>query len=106
MERHPLRLSYLVTGFVFIAVAVIGLVELPSFRPVDLAWIGPGLLVLVGIALVVGTAMQRDDAASATDADLDRTPGADPTAGTAPADGPVASDAALAPGPEQSTPRS
>ena len=60
MERHPLRLSYLVTGLVFVAVAILGLADAWQFRAVDLAWVGPGLLVIVGVALVVGTAMRRD----------------------------------------------
>jgi hypothetical protein len=59
MERHPFRLGYLVTGVLFILVAIVGLAELRLERAVDLAWIGPGLLVLLGVALVVGTAIGR-----------------------------------------------
>jgi cytochrome c-type biogenesis protein CcmH/NrfF len=41
-------------------VAILGLVEIPRIRGTELAWAGPGLLVLLGIVLVVGTAMRRD----------------------------------------------
>lgn len=61
MERHPLSISYLVAGIVFIAVAVVGLADVRVLRLAELAWAGPGLLVLLGIGLVVGTATRRGD---------------------------------------------
>jgi hypothetical protein len=62
MERHPLRISYLVAGIVFVAVAIIGFVDVRLVPVAELVWAGPGLLVALGIALVVGTALRRGDA--------------------------------------------
>lgn len=59
MERHPLRIGHLLAGLVFIAVAIVGLTEVRVLDVAELAWVGPGLLVVLGIALVVGTATRR-----------------------------------------------
>ncbi|MCC5949559.1 MAG: hypothetical protein JJT89_14000 [Nitriliruptoraceae bacterium] len=65
MERHRLRPSYLVAGVVFTAVGVVGVLGGAGLSAGDLRWLGPALLVLLGIALVIGTAARRPDAEAA-----------------------------------------
>lgn len=61
MHRHPFAPSYLIAGLVFVAVAVVGLVGGLGLVVADLRWLGPALLVLLGIMLVIGTATRRGD---------------------------------------------
>ncbi len=60
MHTHRLDLLSLLGGLVFVAIALVGLVDVLAPTVADLRWIGPALLVLFGIALVLGGARRRD----------------------------------------------
>jgi drug/metabolite transporter superfamily protein YnfA len=60
VRTHPFDAVSFTFGAIFVAVAVIGLTDLATLTVVDLRWIGPAVLVLVGVVLVVSAA-RRDD---------------------------------------------
>lgn len=67
MKRHSLDALSLVFGLLFAAVAVVGLTDQLTLTVVDVRWLGPALLVAIGIALVVTAGRSRNgkhDAAS------------------------------------------
>lgn len=67
VERHKLDVLALVSGLVFVGVAVVGLLDAVVLRAADLRWLGPLALVLFGAVLVL-TAGSRQAATSAPDA--------------------------------------
>lgn len=56
MDRHPIDLPALFSGLVFTVIAVLSLTGAVTISLIDLRWIGPALLVGLGVALVVSTA--------------------------------------------------
>ena len=71
MERHELDALSLIGGLVFVAVAALGLTDALVLDLTDLRWVGPALLVVLGVTLVLtagrGRAERRADAAPAFD---------------------------------------
>ena len=66
MHTHRFDLIAFVFGALFAAVGVIGLTETALLTLADLRWIGPAVLVLLGVALVVSAA-RREPRVEATD---------------------------------------
>lgn len=64
MRTNRFDLLSFVFGALFTAVGVIGVSDMAVLDFADLRWIGPGLLVLIGVALVISAA-RRDDTAEA-----------------------------------------
>ncbi|MFA9431456.1 hypothetical protein [Egicoccus sp. AB-alg2] len=79
METHRFDLLSFVFGALFAAVGVLGLTEVALITLADLRWIGPAVLVLLGLALVVSAA-RRDSRDGADDLGRDES--------TVPADDP------------------
>jgi putative Mn2+ efflux pump MntP len=69
MRAHPFDAVSFVFGVIFTAVAVVGLTDVATLSLVDLRWIGPAVLVIVGIVLVVSAARRDEPRAVATTAD-------------------------------------
>jgi hypothetical protein len=65
MQTHRPDLVSLIGGLAFIGVALLGLLDTITLTVADLRWIGPGLLVLLGLALVLGGSRDRSVAAVA-----------------------------------------
>jgi len=61
MRTNRFDLLSFVFGALFTAVGVVGVSDLAVLDFADLRWIGPGLLVLIGVALVISAA-RRDGA--------------------------------------------
>lgn len=60
MQRHSLDALSLVFGLLFTAVAAVGLTDQLTLTVIDVRWIGPGLMVAIGIALVVTAGRNRN----------------------------------------------
>jgi cytochrome c-type biogenesis protein CcmH/NrfF len=60
MRTHPFDAVSFVFGAIFTAVAVVVLSNVATITLLDLRWIGPAALVLIGVVLVVSAA-RRDD---------------------------------------------
>jgi putative Mn2+ efflux pump MntP len=60
MRTHPFDAVSFVFGAIFVAVAAVGMTDLATLTLVDLRWIGPAVLVVVGVVLVISAA-RRDD---------------------------------------------
>jgi putative Mn2+ efflux pump MntP len=71
MRAHPFDAVSFVFGVIFTAVAVVGLTDVATLSLVDLRWLGPAALVLVGAVLVVSAARHDEPRAVATDGDAD-----------------------------------
>jgi cytochrome c-type biogenesis protein CcmH/NrfF len=71
MRTHPFDAVSFVFGVIFAAVAVVGLTDVATLSLVDLRWLGPAALVIVGIVLVVSAARRDDPHAVATSVDAD-----------------------------------
>lgn len=56
MERHRFDPVSFVFGVLFAAFGLLGLTDLFVLRAIDLRWIGPLLLVLVGLVLLLSSA--------------------------------------------------
>ncbi|HSK23269.1 MAG TPA: hypothetical protein VK906_08845 [Egicoccus sp.] len=59
MRTNRFDLLSFVFGALFTAVGVVGVSDLAVLDFADLRWIGPGILVLIGVALVISAA-RRD----------------------------------------------
>jgi len=59
MNTHRFDLIAFVFGALFAALGVIGLTEAALLTLTDLRWIGPAVLVLLGVALVVSAARRE-----------------------------------------------
>ncbi|MFA9443803.1 hypothetical protein [Egicoccus sp. AB-alg6-2] len=70
MRTHRFDLLSFVFGALFATVGVLGLTDVAVLTFADLRWIGPGVLVLIGVALVVSAA-RRDDGAVPAEATAD-----------------------------------
>ncbi|MEX2504468.1 MAG: hypothetical protein WD378_06435 [Egicoccus sp.] len=78
MRTNRFDLLSFVFGALFTAVGAVGVSDMAVLDFADLRWIGPGLLVLIGVALVISAA-RRDrqpepvdvDDAAATDPAFD-----------------------------------
>jgi hypothetical protein len=53
VRRHPFDPVSLIFGLLFAAIAVLGLTDAVTLSYLDLRWIAPGALVLLGLALVL-----------------------------------------------------
>ena len=60
MERHRLDVLSLIFGLIFTAVAVLGLTDVLTLTFADLRWLGPAVLVVVGVALLFTAGRSRD----------------------------------------------
>ena len=60
MQRHSLDALSLVFGLLFTAVAAVGLTDQLTLTVIDVRWIGPVLLVAIGVALVVTAGRNRN----------------------------------------------
>lgn len=60
MQRHSVDALSLVFGLLFTAVAAVGLTDQLTLTVIDVRWIGPVLLVAIGIALVVTAGRNRN----------------------------------------------
>lgn len=68
MRTHRFDLLSFVFGALFVAVGVVGVSDLAVLDLADLRWIGPGILVLIGVALVISAARRdRDEEVVAVD---------------------------------------
>lgn len=56
MTKHRFDLLSFVFGALFATIGVLGLTDVAVVSLADLRWLGPGVLVLVGVALVVSAA--------------------------------------------------
>ena len=63
MSRHRFDPLSFVFGVVFAVIAAAGFTGPWDLRPVDLAWAGPGLLILLGVALLVSGRQVGDEQA-------------------------------------------
>lgn len=66
MERHRFDPISFVFGALFMALALLALADLALPAPVDLAWIAPILLVILGLVLMLGSARGGDRRRAAT----------------------------------------
>jgi drug/metabolite transporter superfamily protein YnfA len=71
VRTHPFDAVSFVFGAVFTAVAVVVLSDVATITLLDLRWIGPAALVLIGVVLVV-TAARRDDTPTVEPADREQ----------------------------------
>ncbi|MEX2626298.1 MAG: hypothetical protein WD225_05405 [Ilumatobacteraceae bacterium] len=69
MRTHRFDLLSFVFGALFAAVGALGLTDVAVISLADLRWLGPGVLVLVGVALVVSAARRDGSPAVAVEAD-------------------------------------
>jgi cytochrome c biogenesis protein CcdA len=60
MERHPFDPLSFVFGLLFVAVALLGLTELVTLSWLDLRWIAPIVLVVLGLVLVLTAGRNRN----------------------------------------------
>jgi hypothetical protein len=56
MRTHPFDAVSFVFGVIFTAVAAIALTGVATITLLDLRWLGPAALVLIGVVLVVSAA--------------------------------------------------
>lgn len=61
MTRHRFDPLSFVFGLVFVAIAVAGLTGPWPLRPVDLAWAGPGALILLGVVVLLSGARRGEE---------------------------------------------
>lgn len=59
MRPHRLDALSLFAGLLFVALALVGLIDQLTLRVTDLQWLMPGALVGFGLILVLGTARNR-----------------------------------------------
>lgn len=59
MRSNRFDLLSFVFGALFVAVGAVGVSDMAVLDFADLRWIGPGILVLIGVALVISAA-RRD----------------------------------------------
>jgi hypothetical protein len=69
MKRHDLDLVSLISGAVFVLVAVVHLLNAAADRGTDLAWLAPAVLVGLGVAGLAGALRPSKDAAPAEPGD-------------------------------------
>lgn len=74
MERHRFDILSFVFGLLFVLVAFVGLTDLVELTWLDLRWIGPAVLVGLGLVLVLTAGRGRIDRQLADDADPARVP--------------------------------
>ena len=74
MERHRFDILSFVFGLLFVLVAIVGLTDLVELTWLDLRWIGPAVLVGLGLVLVLTAGRGRNDRQLADDADPARVP--------------------------------
>jgi hypothetical protein len=67
VRRHPFDPVSLIFGLLFAVIAVLGLTDAVTLSYLDLRWIAPGALVLLGLALVLTSGRRGSDAADADD---------------------------------------
>ena len=67
MERHRLDALSLIFGLLFVAIAMVGLTDVFTLTAADLRWLGPALLVVVGIALLFTAGGGRKEAPDGRD---------------------------------------
>jgi hypothetical protein len=60
MTRHRFDPLSFVFGLVFVLIAVAGLTGPWMLRPVDLAWAGPAVLILLGVVVLASGGPRRD----------------------------------------------
>jgi hypothetical protein len=60
MSRHRFDPLSFVFGLVFATVAVAGLTGPWTIRPIDLAWAGPALLILLGVVVLASGGTRRE----------------------------------------------
>lgn len=65
MKRHDLDLVSLISGAVFVLVAVVHLLNAAADGGMDLAWLAPAVLVGLGLAGLAGALRTRKDPAPA-----------------------------------------
>lgn len=61
MKRHDLDLVSLISGAVFVLVAVVYLLNAAADRGTDLAWLVPAVLVALGVAGLAGALRSSKD---------------------------------------------
>lgn len=74
MERHPFDPLSFVFGLLFVALALLGLTELVTLTWFDLRWIGPIVLVVLGLVLVLTTGRDRNAGSGDDRPDADAVP--------------------------------
>lgn len=74
MERHRFDILSFVFGLLFVLVAIVGLTDLVELTWLDLRWIGPAVLVGLGLVLVLTAGRGRNDRQLADDAEPARVP--------------------------------
>lgn len=90
MTRHRFDPLSFVFGVLFAALGVLGLTGPWTLAELDLAWVGPGLLVLAGVVVLLTARSSRDagsheaaapDAVDPAESGADHEPSADADAG-------------------------
>lgn len=81
MTRHRFDPLSFVFGLLFVAVAVAGLTGPWTLRPVDLAWAGPAVLILLGVVVLASGGTRRDERSHAHGPDGHADPEGDPDPG-------------------------
>jgi hypothetical protein len=74
VERHRFDILSFVFGLLFVLVAIVGLTDLVELTWLDLRWIGPAVLVGLGLVLVLTAGRGRNDRQLADDAEPARVP--------------------------------
>jgi hypothetical protein len=74
VERHPFDILSFVFGLLFVLVAIVGLTDLVELTWFDLRWIGPAVLVGLGLVLVSTAGRGRNDRQPADDTEPARAP--------------------------------
>lgn len=76
MRKHPIDLTSLLAGLVFVGLAAVYLLAAASGNEVDASWVLPIALVALGLAGLVGgvsRAVRRPDPSGDAEADSDTT---------------------------------
>jgi hypothetical protein len=61
MRTHPFDAVSFVFGAIFVAVALLALTGIATITLLDLRWLAPAALVVVGAVLIVSAARRDDD---------------------------------------------
>jgi hypothetical protein len=61
MRTHPFDAVSFVFGVIFVAVALLALTGIATITLLDLRWLAPAVLVVIGAVLIVSAARRDDD---------------------------------------------